>query len=382
MKLLIITHEASRTGAPLVLLHLLRWLKTNQPNVIATVVTLEGGDLESDFKAVCNSYYNYTVITKPKKQSLVQRVFKNLKLYKPVNKKRSFINTLGAACFDVVYANTIKSVPFGHDVASKNKNTKFIVHLHELNVIIKQCLPNFKDYLPHIDQFITPSKLVKENLITNWSVNDNSVEVIYECSNIDPLPNEHAKDKKEKIFTIGASGTVHWRKGHDVFVQLARYFKSHYTDLQVKFIWVGKVPLHERIILEEDLKKLGLEETVFFTGEVKNPTVYYNDFDVFVMTSREDPFPLVCIEAGMLSKPIISFDKAVGTNEILLEGGGFVVPYLDIESMVARIVDYYESPELVKAHGAINKNVFSKFTPEHICPQFFKVIETQSQREA
>ena len=128
-----------------------------------------------------------------------------------------------------------------------------------------------------------------------------------------------------------------------------------------------------------DIEKLGLQNTVRFIGEVDNPSSYYNDFDVFAMTSREDPFPLVCIEVGMLGKPIVSFDKAVGTNEVISEAGGFIVPYLDIETMAEKIMNYYNNPELVKSHGELNEKAFSQFTPELICPQLFDIITSQNR---
>ena len=43
-------------------------------------------------------------------------------------------------------------------------------------------------------------------------------------------------------------------------------------------------------IVEEDLRKLGLQEKVYFIGEVDQPKAIYSTFDVFVLTSREDPF--------------------------------------------------------------------------------------------
>ena len=130
----------------------------------------------------------------------------------------------------------------------------------------------------------------------------------------------------------------------------------------------------EQIILEADIQKLGLQDKVFFTDEVEHPFSYYNTFDVFVLPSREDPFPLVCIEMGMLGKPIISFEQATGTNEIIEQGGGFVVPYLNIEAMADCVMAYYNNRSLIETHGAFNKVAFSKFTPEQICPQIFNVI--------
>jgi glycosyltransferase involved in cell wall biosynthesis len=372
MKILFISHEASRTGAPMVLLHFLKWLQLNQPDIQADLLVLSGGSLESDFKKVVRCYFDYEVKTKPRSLNRKERILFKLGWFKKSNLRDNLLIELSENNYDVVYANTIASVKFAYDLVSKIKPAKFILHLHELNAIIRLMLPDFHTYAVAIDQFITPAKIVKDNLITNWGVSENKIKVVYECAEIQE---SQKQNKINEEFVIGASGTVHWRKGQDVFVQVARYLCQHYPENNFKFVWVGKIPITEHIIIEEDLFKLDLKDKVFFIGEVENPEDYYQDFDVFLMTSREDPFPLVCIEVGMIGKPIISFEKAVGTNEVLEKGGGFVVPYLDVETMANKVIEYYNNPVLLAEHGTINKTAFSHFTPELICPQLFSVIK-------
>ena len=374
-KLLIITHEASRTGAPLVMLHFLNWLKNNKPEITIDVLALKGGALESNFKASCNEYFDYQDFVKPKKKTFFKRVLLKLKLHKKTDSKALFIKKISKENYTLFYANTIAALPTAISLISESKTSKLIAHVHELNTTIRQDLPSFKALAESVDQFIAPSQLVKRNLTDNWSINENKIDVVYECAKINKIDTNNLNSEKDKVFTVGASGTVNWRKGHDVFLQLARYVSSNHSNYKINFVWVGKIPQREKVILEEDLKKLGLNDRVVFTGEVENPSTYFNNFDVFVMTSREDPFPLVCIEVGMLGKPIISFDKAVGTNEVLQNAGGFIVPYLSIEAMSEKIIEYFDTPELVKAHGDKNKTAFSQFTPEIICPKLFSVIE-------
>jgi glycosyltransferase involved in cell wall biosynthesis len=375
-KLLFITHDTSRTGAPMVLLHFLKWIQANKPEVIVDVLALKGGDLEEEFSSSCKSYYPYYSIIKPKELSFFQKVFLKLGLFKRHDNKEELLKELSNNNYSLVFANTIIAVPFASHLVSKNKNSRLIAHIHELNAIIRLVQPNFQNYTNTINQFIAPSILVKTNLINSWSIPKDKIDVVHECATVNKVENELSEGKKEQIFTVGASGTAHWRKGHDIFLQLARYIKSNYPETVIRFVWVGRLPLEEQTILEEDLRKLDLSETVQFTGEVKNPSVYFNDFDVFVMTSREDPFPLVCIEVGLLGKPIIAFKGATGTEEVVEKGGGgFVVPYLSIEAMSEKIINYYNDKKLKEAHGEINKLEFAKFLPNEICPQLFSVIQ-------
>lgn len=370
--LLFITHETTRTGAPLVLLYFLQWLQKHQKEVKVDVVALKGGDLDVEFKNACHTYYNYKEQTASKPFTIGQRVLKKLGFLKKPEPLNEFLKLLKHKGYDVVYVNTVMTLPIAKKIKEGLPNAKIIAHIHELDTIVKIMLPDFKDYIPITDKFIVPSQLVKKQLLTNWGVSLKIVEVVYECTQIDKHNN--AEKTKNNIFTVGASGTVHWRKGHDLFIQLARYLKDNHPDSAMNFVWVGRIPQKEKNILEADLQKTGLSQNVEFVGEIENPSSYYNEFDVFVMTSREDPFPLVCIEVGMLGKPIICFKDATGTEEIIKERGGAVVPYLNIEVMAQKIVAYFENPDLVKEHGSYNQEAFLQFTPEIICPQLFEII--------
>lgn len=371
MKILFITHETSRTGAPMVMLHFLKWIQANKPGVMVDVLDLNKGALATDFKNVCYNYYDYKQWTRLKKIGHLKHLLFLSGFGKKTDSKSALVKHLVKNNYQVIYANTVVAVPMGCLLKSNIKSSRLVAHVHELNAIIQTVLPNFKNYIKSIDQFIVPSKLVKTNLVDHWCVGKNKVSVVYECSSVAPT---YQNPKENKIFTVGASGTVHWRKGQDVFVQLARYIIKHYPEVKVQFVWVGRIPYSEHCILKEDLRKLNLSDTVSFVGEQNSPSDYYQDFDVFVMTSREDPFPLVCIEVGLMGKPIVSFRQATGTNEFLEQSGGYIVPYLDIEAMAEKIVTYYKHPELKKAHGDYNKDVFSQFVPEQICPQLFKQI--------
>ncbi|MBC3757752.1 glycosyltransferase family 4 protein [Hyunsoonleella sp. SJ7] len=369
-KILFISHEMSRTGAPMVLLYLLQWIRKHHSDVIVDVLALQNGGLEDDFKKISRNYYDYKALDNGDKLTFLQRLLLKLKILKTRNYHQELIEALTANNYNVIYGNTVLSLPFAKQLVQLNKKSRLILHVHELNAIIKQTLPNFRDYINFIDHFIAPSNLVKTNLQDHWGIEEN-IDVVYECSQTKAVTSQQ---KVSTTFTVGASGTVHWRKGHDVFVQVARYIHANYPDVKMQFVWVGHIPAQEKIILDEDLLKLGLIDKVKFIGEIEDTLEHYSAFDVFVMTSREDPFPLVCIELGMLGKPIICFEGATGTEEILGNGGGKIVPYLSIEAMASAILFYYENESEKITQGEKNKEAFSQFSPEKICPQLFEII--------
>src|SRR5262249_48407495 len=68
--------------------------------------------------------------------------------------------------------------------------------------------------------------------------------------------------------------------------------------------------------------------------------------------SREDPFPLVCLEAAALGVPVVCFEGAGGIREFVENDAGFVVPYLDVRGAADAIVALARSRELRNRLGA------------------------------
>ena len=116
---------------------------------------------------------------------------------------------------------------------------------------------------------------------------------------------------------------------------------------------------------------------VFILSVLKrNPLDYFALFDVSVSLSREDPFPLVVLEAASMGKPTVCFDRAGGAKEFVEEDCGYVVPYLDIQAMSSKVVDLLKSVELRQRLGrnALNK-VRARCDVQVGGPQLLAVIE-------
>lgn len=366
-RILFITHDASQSGAPLVLLYLMQWIKKNKPNFVFDILFLDGGLLEDKFKKLTQEQF---YIPRKKQKKTIGSILKNkfINLLKLQNKNNIYYN-IARKNYDIIYSNTVISARYGNLIKEKNPKIKHIVHVHELNTILKTLAPNFKNLVSNIDHFIAVSKLVEKNLIENYDVSKKKISVIYECAKIDIIK----EDKINKVFTVGACGLSYWRKGNDLFLQVARYINKKYPDLNIKFIWVGN-EYKDKPIIDADIEKLGLIQKVFFVGETSNTAQYFNNFDVFLMPSREDPFPLVCIEVAHLKKPIICFKDATGSSEVLEKGGGYVVPYLDIEAMGEKVVYYFKNPKTCLKDGEKAYELFKEFSPENICPQYFQAM--------
>ena len=372
MNILFINHSASRTGAPIVLLHFLKWLYNNK-NINFDVLTLKDKDLLNDFTEVSkNHYYNLQKETLlPKSIRFLKRKFYN-NIYPTINYPLNKLDAISKTKYDLIYANTVVSIPVASYIKNKSKfKPKLIAHLHELNLTIhRECL-ELSHYKNNIDFTIAASQKVKNNLIANWGFKEMEIKVIYEYS---AIPEIATMDSD--AFIVGGSGQVDWRKGTDFFVMVADYVLKKLPNENIRFQWVGKISALNRLVYEEDLNKLNIKNKVDFTGLKNNPHDYFSNFDVFLMTSKEDPFPLVCIEIGMMGIPMVCFEGATGTEEVLKNVGEAVVPYLDIAAMGDIVIRYYKDDKLKKINGEKMKAIFKDFTPEKQSLKLLSEIES------
>jgi glycosyltransferase involved in cell wall biosynthesis len=111
-----------------------------------------------------------------------------------------------------------------------------------------------------------------------------------------------------------------------------------------------------------DVRQAGLNGRVSFIGTRCNPVDYFAAFDVFLLPSREDPFPLVCLEAAAVSNPIICFDNAGGMPEFVGDDCGAVVPYLDLNAMARATIAILDSPV---RRSAMGRRAFEKVRERH-----------------
>ena len=101
-------------------------------------------------------------------------------------------------------------------------------------------------------------------------------------------------------------------------------------------------------------------------------------FDVFFVSSREDPYPLVVLEAAMLAKPIICFDKAGGAKDFVEKDCGFVIDYLDVNKVAEKIIELKENPILRKEFGdSARKKALERHNQDIAFQTFLNILNSE-----
>jgi glycosyltransferase involved in cell wall biosynthesis len=218
---------------------------------------------------------------------------------------------------------------------AKTHNIPVIMHFHELTsdygLVGKQQMQLAVDYSTLC---IADSKAVYERLKILGAKN---IMLQYECIDIGKIKVNQANTKKIKedlglykySFVWLMSGTSSTRKGIDMVPELAKYLKEQNAAL----VWLGNnstTGMDWMIEQEITVKKL---DNVFFLGKKVNDYYdYMNVMDGFVLTSREEPFGMVVVEALALGKPIVSFN-AGGVSEIVTPETGRIVDSWNVDAL-------------------------------------------------
>lgn len=169
------------------------------------------------------------------------------------------------------------------------------------------------------DKVITVSELIKLDLINNFGINKNKIEVIYnpfDCNLIEELSKEEIEKELQPLFkndVIINVGRLTEQKGQWHLIKAFSELKKQ--NKNVKLAMLGQGELRED--LEELVRQLNLEQDVIFLGFRKNPFKYIAKAKVFALTSLFEGFPMCIAEAMACGVPVVSVDCKSGPREML-----------------------------------------------------------------
>jgi len=330
MRLLVVGHNASRSGSPLVLLRLIRWLAANTDWQI-DIALREAGPLLPEFAA---------------KARAVRVLHAGRSPRRPWRGGPQVVDGTG---YDAVYCNSSPSLLS----LGARMQAPVLLHLHELTSSIRRTLPGAAGRLIATCpvHYIVPSPSLTRMLMSEHDVRAVDITVVPEIVDASEIPLRPIPHGGVPL--VLGCGTIEWRKGTDLFVQLAVAYRARYQQ-PARFAWLGSGSPDDEWTVQQELGKAG--GGVELLPHTSKPLDIIASSRVLALTSREDPFPLVAIEAALTGRPVLCFRAAGGMVELAEAGGGFAIPYLDIGAMADRLHELLIDEELsrrigVKARG-------------------------------
>ena len=263
---------------------------------------------------------------------------------------------------DLLYANSLES---GLGVQTIHSTAPTISHIHEMAdyLLASEQRANVQTMCFDSSRIIVPSPSVADVLSGTMHVSEQKISVVRPFIDVrdsdersvhgaNALRSEWSIPRDALV--IGMCGLLNMRKGADLFVQIAAGVAKRATKRPVRFLWLGG--RHDTDFfryLSLDVARLGLQGQVIFVPEQSQPLPFLRLFDITLLSSRVDAFPLFCLEAGLVARsPVVCFDSAGGMPELVTQGCGLVVPYLDVEAAANAVVELVENDSLRVELGA------------------------------
>jgi glycosyltransferase involved in cell wall biosynthesis len=355
-RVMLVSHEATRTGAPRVAVEIAAGLQ-RAPDHDLTVLLRWPGPLSPELGANASR-----ILLEP-----LRRVRAALRMLVPnwgfVNRFEEFIAFCVLRRFrpDVAYLNTVKSACYAR--AALRLNIPVILHVHELEPLASSTLARY-----HLDglypqiHLVACSTAVRVNLARVTRVAPAEIAVIPSVPDADRVlrlaDQAHSRPSRDgRALVVGACARADERKGIDLWLEAVRLVVNDDRSRQTRFVWVGSYD-DDTVRL---VQRYGLADHVEFLGETDNPYPAIAAMDVFTLASREDPFPLVVIEAMVLGRAIAAFD--VGGVAEQLGSAGVLVPACDTRrlanAITALLDDQHRRQQLGSAAAARARDEYS-----------------------
>jgi glycosyltransferase involved in cell wall biosynthesis len=234
-----------------------------------------------------------------------------------------------------------------------------ITHSHELQAAIERWAAGeiMTATLINSDLLLGGCTAVAENLRDRRMVPAERLGVVFDFvefwdaarrpsdAELDSLREELSVSRSDTV--VFGCGTTDWRKGPDHF--LATAINACQRNASLKFVWIGGEESPPQFM--QEVSAANLDGRIRFVGNRDLSRRYYYIGHIFALTSREDPCPLVALEAANARLPVVSFAGAGDIPRVLGEECGAVVPFEDWGQFADVVLQLAENPERRRAAG-------------------------------
>lgn len=220
-----------------------------------------------------------------------------------INKIKKFIEKNN---IEIVIAHAGKSMVLAQKAIKSIKSRKVILVAVNHSNNIKRSL--LADIILSVNREIFYKTIDAKRTVENSFIMSNSIDI----SDVNLVP-EKIDLASKKFIKIGIIGRMVKAKGFENAIKAMAILNK---SSKIKFILKIAGDGEEKNNLNNLVKSLNLYDSVEFLGWVDNQRDFFNDIDIFVLSSLIETFGLVLLEAMKYGVPIIS-TNCDGPKEIL-----------------------------------------------------------------
>lgn len=336
-KILVISHQLSRTGAPIVLLDVIRICLEH--GYYVNVITMMDGELHKELD-------DMGVRVK------VQEYF--------FHEAEAFLAEVEP--YDMVIANTLITYEAIHVLKYSKKPVLWWLHEGRQHFeYFKTVIPDFHKLPDHIHVFSVGhyvQKIIYELYqyktgILHFYVEDVPAAV--------PLCRE---DLKVKFLTVGTYSKV---KAQDILAQAIRQISQ--DDLkQMEFIFCGNDQMYDEDVymsvkqLADDFENVTMIPAVSHEELLK----IIDSCDCLVVPSRIEPMPTVAVESMMKEKPCLC-TNVCGVAHYIKDGeNGYLVLPEDVQALRKKIESIFNNRQELEMVGKEGRKIYEQYFSKEV----------------
>ncbi|MAC63373.1 MAG: hypothetical protein CMP12_20470 [Zunongwangia sp.] len=216
-----------------------------------------------------------------------------------------------------------------------------------------------------------------EKILVVSSYQKNFYEINFKADFIQYLPNYSSVKKKYKesceddVFRIVLTANLRYPKNHLLALRALKILVKKGYKIHLTFI--GRITNDDYFIDVKNFVVLNkLDDYVTFLGEVNNTEEHLHKFDLGILTSFYEGFPVSLIEYGIFGLPVVATD--VGECSSIIGGAGTIISSNNLEELVNAIEKYYIDRSLCDVHGRIfRERVMQEFSRDIVLKKLVNV---------
>ena len=260
-----------------------------------------------------------------------------------------FLQRLQKMGFHLAIGNTVLSGRLALDLRKAGIRSIFLIHEMTASLSILRMQQTARDLLGSGETLVFPAERVRDVFLryAGTSYRPEKLRLLPQgcrLSHSDVSQAQAAKRVRERLkipdnaAILVGSGAINFGKGVDLCLLVLQKLRKLETDRPYHLVWLGTVqeedPFFQWLLVQIDA--CGLGGRMHFVGFIGDASTYcemLSGSDVFFLSSREDSFPSVMIEAMCLQLPVLAFEGSGGGAEYIERHGmGVCVPMADVDA--------------------------------------------------
>lgn len=242
----------------------------------------------------------------------------------------------------------------------RNSNIPFIPSVIN-RFLSKRWMKSLEKQVARLDHFV----VLTHQDAANWK-DISKISVIPNF--ITHIPTNPSECTNEQVIAVGRYDPV---KGFDLLISAWKDVYEKHPEWNLDIYGSGNRDDYQQLA-----DRMGLHEVVHCNGPVLNIDEKYGESSIFVLSSRNEGFGLVLVEAMAAGLPVVSFDCPCGPSDIVADGkDGILVENGNVEKMAEAICFLIENSNKRMIYGKTARQSATHFSQEIIMKKWIALFE-------